>query len=343
MITFLLAGMAAVYSIAFAFVRANSIYSVLCVFFVFLIFSTNRQNPDWLSYIVIFEHPELYAEFGYVWLVNGLKIIGFGHEGVVFFLALVVSATLLRYSKYSPYLSIAILLYTVYPMAIDVTQIRNTFGFFLVLNMLIEIERKRHLLALLFLAAAASFHYFFLSYLLWFLLIACRGVRYWSVAIALSTSMAILILPYVLPLVASTGALRNLSAYLSPEIKYHSLFIWGCVLVFDILVFGFVQRFCMLNEGANERLRKVLYSAMISGIPFLVGLLYVDDFHRFFRSLFILKYLLAAVMWPALSSEGRAVLLIYLLFSVLVFGEYFNHQLNFDSILFGQFISGLSA
>jgi hypothetical protein len=45
-------------------------------------------------------------------------------------------------------------------------------------------------------------------------------------------------------------------------------------------------------------------------------------------------------MWPVLSFQGRSVLLLYLIVSVLFFGGYFNYQLDFDSIMFGQFIGG---
>lgn len=339
MMTFLLSGLGVIYQVLFRAIGANRIYSVVCIFLASALFATNRQNPDWLNYVAIFEQPELYAEVGYVLLVKLLKLLGLGHEGVVLVLAILVCLTFFRYLDYSSCISGAILLYLIYPMAIDITQIRNTFGLFFILNMLIEIERRNFVLALLCLAVAASFHYFFLSYLLLFLLIVTRGARYWSVAIVLSTSIALVLAPYVLSFVISIGVLRNIEAYLSQDIKYHSLLIWGAVLIADILCFGTIRQYFMTPRLFSEKLSDILFSTMVSGIPFLVGLLYVDDFHRFFRSLFLIKYLLASIMWPAISIQGRVLITLYLVLSVAVFGSYFNLQLGFDSILFPPWLA----
>lgn len=317
----------------------RKIFSILFSILIGLFFILNRANHDYAGYVDIFDEPELYAEPGYVLLINVVKFFGnFGHNAILFLLGIFVITTFLRYGKYTTYLCLAMLCYLIFPMPSDIVQIRNTFSLFCLLNAILEYTNKNRILCLCFLVAGASFQYLGLVYFPLFAIITLREKKYYLKLVICLSIASVFLYSTVIKLMSATFGLRNIDFYISNQIKMGSLITWGSILVLDIFVFSYLVKKINTKNCPAISLYGVtiLYSIIVSSLVLIGGLLFLDEFNRVFRSMFVIKYLMGAMMFSYLSNASRLILVTHMLLTSCIFGLYYAYSLNYDYILFGR-------
>lgn len=315
---------------------ASRLSGVFLIFVVTGLFIFNRQNNDYQGYVEIFDNPELYAEIGYVTLVNGIKFLGGSHESVLLALGFLVAFTLLRLEAHSRLIFVALICYFIFPMPVDITQIRNTFALFLFINSLLELSKGRLLFSLLFVLSGVSFHYLGVVYLLiWFALLF-RRFRLFNFAVLFSFVISLISVPILIKYFGDSPAVRTFSYYMADDPKYHSFFIWGIPVVIDILlIFLFFKRY-EFRRNSGYQLIFIFESVIFISFAFLPGLLYVDEFNRLYRTMFILKYFLVALIIPLLDFKRACVLAFYALLSASILAFHYAALLDYDQVLFGM-------
>ena len=157
--------------------KKNAVVTALLFVFILLVFWGNTASPDLEPYRQHYYrygpqpaiHEPLYLFFETLFINAGLSYEVFRGVFVVFGLLFVTRA----FYKLSPYPTLALLLYSIYPMCIDVVQLRFTTGYAIVFYFslfLIDYQRthdlKYILLFLVGIALAAGFHYSCLFYLI---------------------------------------------------------------------------------------------------------------------------------------------------------------------------------
>lgn len=307
--------------------------NILLVFAVFCAFSLNRQNQDYDAYKLIFEQPWGYSEPGYSFLVEAIKLLGGSHEHILIMLAVLVSVTLLRYLKYSPFVGFSLLLYVCFPMPVDVVQIRNTFATFFFLNAVLFIVDRRYFLAAFFCVVAISFHVFALLYTVLVFGALLRNIYGFKFLVFIGAATVGVSLPVLIPIFLASGLFRSIEFYISEQIKLGSFLVWGGGAVFDLFLIYLLGR-RLEFQGEAGRLVSVMIAVLTLGAAMSIGLLYIYEFNRVFRALIIVKYIFWSIVIPRLDYVRGGLLVFYLLLFASFFSLYYDSQLSFDYIIF---------
>lgn len=305
-----------------------------------LFFALNRGNKDYDGYVIIFENPRAYAEPGYVLLIDIIKIFdGGNYNSVLLVLGIFVFATLYRYFNNFNIASLALLCYFIFPMPIDIIQVRNTFLTFFLLNSIFEYSEKKYIRSGIFLAIGSSFHFLGVVYIIPLLVVFVKDKKHFSKMVLLASVAFLLSAPFMIDFIAlSSEGIRNTQSYISKDNKFHSLFLWGSVLVVDLIVCNYFIKKVLNCDVKTIDLINTLYAFMLASITLVGGLLILDEFNRVFRTLFIVKYLLFGIMIPRLSGPNQVILAMYTLLTSVAFGLFYAVSLDYDNILFNNLL-----
>jgi len=118
--------------------------------------------------------------------------------------------------------------------------------------------------------------------------------------------------------------------------KFRSPLIWGTFLILDILIFRYYIKRLPSSGISNQEivLIRSLHGIMFSSLMFVGVLFYLDEFARVFRTLFILKYLLCAIIFKHLSKHNSVQLFIYCFLTSILLSVYYNSSIDVDYVLF---------
>lgn len=326
-----------------AFFRQRTRYSFMyfvSILILAILLAFNRGNPDYDSYIAIFENPQFYAEAGYTFLVKLIKQFGGNsHSQVLLVLGIFFVITLNRFSRYVKNMSFVMLLYALFPYIIDVIQIRNTFMILFVLNALIEYINKRKVKCLIYLILGTSIHSFGIIFIFVFLVInflkresyhklipIVGGINFFAIPITIKILTSYIYIPRVS---------ERLILYIPDSSKFQSLASWGLVLLADVLLFKFIMNHKNLKENTKQtELIKMTYDLIYFGIAIFPGLLYLNEFSRYFRDIFILRYLLIGCALPILNKFEKIFFIFYALASATLFSIiYYFKVVDYNVIL----------
>lgn len=303
-------------------------YSLILIVTPFLMF--NRGNNDYLAYTEAFFYPESHiAEPGYIFLIKIIKLCGgTSHEQVLLVLGIFFAITLYRFAKYTKSINLILSLYVIFPFVLDITQIRNTFMLLFVLNAVLEYYNKSKLKCYILLAVGSTFHFFGILYIFSFLLLDFKrklkkGNNFYKFT-ALFGLANLVLMPFIINIGIRVIPIQNivdsLIAYSSADIKIFSLLAWGGILLSDLIVFRFfIKHLNSSKRIKNKELIQTLYDLMFIGIIFLGFLLYLFEFNRFFRNLFIIKYLLVGFMLPNMHRDEKILIISYLVITSALF------------------------
>ena len=132
--------------------RKNAIVTTLVFLFITIVFCGNTSSPDLEIYKLHYYgtiSQSVISEPLFVLFESAFKNSGFSYEvfrGV--FAILGLSLITLVFCKYSPYPALALLMYSIYPMTIDVVQLRFTIGYSIVffgISYLLDYHRTHHI------------------------------------------------------------------------------------------------------------------------------------------------------------------------------------------------------
>lgn len=131
---------------------------------IFILIAFNRMNADYQGYLGSYTNNDPQNEIGYNLLVHLLNGLGLPFESILLLMGILVFLVFFFYSSQQN-ASLAALAYLIYPLALDLPQVRNLFMYMIVLLTIYLIrDRNRVALAGGF-ALSATFHYFGLIYL----------------------------------------------------------------------------------------------------------------------------------------------------------------------------------
>lgn len=317
--------------------RQINIISILMIA-PFLIY--NRGNPDYYGYFEMFSNPETYAEGGYSFLIKIIKWCGGNsHEQVLLVLGIFLVVTIYRFTKYVKSMNLVVLLYVLFPYVIDIIQIRNTFMVLFVLNAVIEYNNNKKIKCLLFLILGATFHSFGLVYIVAFLAINfIEPNKYHKVMIA-TGFLNFVFMPTIIKVITRYIPIQRvadrLSIYTADTNKFKSLSIWGLILFFDLVIFGIIVNKKNEEENTTKKgLIQFLYDLIYFGIAFYPCLLYLNESSRFFRNMFIFKYLLLACALPKMTKNEKVIFILYIVSTAILLSVLFSTDIvNYNDIL----------
>ena len=131
---------------------------------IFILIAFNRMNADYKGYLGSYTNNDPQNEIGYNLLVHLLNGLGLPFESILLLMGILVFLVFYFYSSKQK-ASLAALAYLIYPLALDLPQVRNLFMYTIALLTLCLVrDRNRVALAGGF-ALSATFHYFGLLYL----------------------------------------------------------------------------------------------------------------------------------------------------------------------------------
>lgn len=292
----------------------------------FLMF--NRGNNDYLGYTEMFFYPEGYAEPGYSFLIKIIKLCGgTSHDQVLLVLGILFAVTLYRFAKYTNSMNLILFLYVIFPFVLDITQIRNTFMLLFVLNAIPEYYYKSKVKCYIFLIIGTTFHYFGIFYIISFILLEFKKKKNLYIILMLVGLANLIVMPYLIKFGISYIPIPRIVdrlSYYSSGIKIKSLLIWGGILLSDLIVLKFFMKH--LNSSGrnqNKEIIQMLYDLMYTGVIFLGCTMYLFEFNRFFRNLFIIKYLLVGFALPSMNRDEKILIILYLVLTSVIFAYAF--------------------
>lgn len=319
--------------------KNNKILDFFLIILISFFIAFNRGNYDYDGYVAIFEDPESYAEPGYVMLVNCIKYFGVGgHESIVFILGTLIAVTFFRYSKYLKSMGLLLVCYFIFPFPSDIVQIRNTFSMFFLLNSLIEYNEKKYFRGHALLAIGLSFHYLGFIYILPLFFLSLREKKYYLNIVLVLSFFLILFMPLILTgIKMDIEKIRNVTNYLSEENKLHSLIIWGIMACLDLIVFSNFIRKMKNCDDKSLHFIMFLKGFMTASLVLLAGMLYIDEFNRVFRTVFVIKYILAGMVTSHLIKHEKIKLSLYVISTSFVFGLYYANGIDYSYIIFTNY------
>lgn len=324
-------------------IRSHGFWSILFLFFIFLLFAFNRQNHDYEAYIEIFNSPAAYAEPGYAFLVSIVKYFGGNHEVIVFMLGTFVLVTFTRvYYVFEvndlSYFFAFLFFYFLFPMAIEIIQIRSTFAFLIFLNAIMLVFQNKPFMSFFVILAAPFFHLFGLIYIIiWiYFVLDFYDWKMYKKLFRLSALLSFTLVFLIPKLLPELDGLRTLQYYISLTPKFHSFIFWSVPYLIDMMVFTYFYRRCTIyNEQCGKDKLKYLISLFYVFSLFMPFILYIDEFNRFFRACIIFKYIIFMVIAPRLSFNNKLLCFLYVLFFTLIYGVYYFLALDYDYVFFG--------
>ncbi|MEV5029138.1 EpsG family protein [Paenibacillus sp. LPE1-1-1.1] len=347
--------------IRFKFLKQISLLFVL----MFLVFNTD--NPDFQIYNEIFEFndPNGIADIGFIMIIKLIKYLGGDSYRIILIIqALLLFITFSRFSKYIKNINFVILLYFIFPYIMDVIQVRNNLMFFLVLNALIEYIHNKKVKSLIFLIFATMLHSFgFVFFIVFFVieLFVSRSVRigerldshkigyqnnkvFYNIIITLGIINIIAGRSFV-DLILNKFPIEfvrvKIQYYYADSLNLGTLFSWSLLLIVDIIIFyNLIKRKeQQLNKSNNIKMITILYFFLFTGILLLGCMLYLFEFNRFYRGLFIVKYLLYGCIEKYLNEKEKLFMRAYLILtSVLMAVIYYLRGIDYDHILWSNLL-----
>lgn len=326
--------------------KLEKFFVLFFLLFIFLLVSLNRHNQDYEAYVHIFNNPEGYAEPGYVFLIKLVKLFNGSHDSILCLLALLTILTFARicncfkFDGYGyGYFYSFLLFYFIFPLAIDIVQIRNTFSMLLFINSIVFAFESRILLSFIFVLLAPLFHFFGLLYIvIWFVFVlGMYNWRYYKLLYVFFVIASVLMTVLIPKIIYMFDGVRTLSHYISPTVKLHSFAFWGVPLLLDVFVLKFLYKNGVVfkNTYSDFYVRNILNILCIFSL-FIPLILYLDEFNRFFRTALIFKYIAFITLAPFLSFNSKAFLFFYIFFISALYGVYYFNALGYDYVLFGS-------
>jgi hypothetical protein len=248
---------------------------LLCSFISF-----NRWTLDYETYKINYQNFEKLKDRGYLALVKTLNRYLLPYESVLLilgFLTFIVLLVVIKNCRNNIYI---LMLYSVYPLALDITQTRN-FYFTIFLLLSLDLLNTKNKLSYMFYALGCAFHRVGASYLPFFFLNKLSLKNFYR-AIALLTLFNYCFLKFTLPVLFGLYPDKltiyvNKKAFFAPSFLYYFIFI-----LMDIAIA------CRIKKKSNSDI--VLFKLAFYPLIFLPFFQYFTSVGRIYRNLFLMKF-----------------------------------------------------
>lgn len=276
--------------------RIHRISYILVLIFVYIIFAFSTNNPDYNVYRNWYIRTGNFGlmdrfEIGFSLLMLLGNIMGLNYQQFIMVVAaiglLLIGVSLQDYCKYP---TIALILYTLYPLLFDIVQIRNFLAgavIFFALRYLKKFDRKNVILYLLFLLLACSFHITSVFYILY---MAAYFKDYKKVLKIVGISFLIMLFGYVafhtiiLKIVGLFGDIGYIEAGSSIK-KVLGYGLFSILAIVMMYVYHF-DRY-KINRNNNGYIDKVIPILLFCCLAISI----TSQAYRFFRNMSLIVYI----------------------------------------------------
>lgn len=324
----------------------SRLLSIIPFLLLWVTFSFNRYNNDYLDYSRLFVEYDLTGnfEFGYAYLVLFFYYFGFDHNAIIFLTGSLLLYVFFRKTKGVRYTSLVVFLYCLYPLYFDLNQIRNTIMYLLVFLSLSSIEYRQPVRHYIIIFLSFTIQKFSLVYLPFYTL--CRASRkqfilamfFGLVLVSLFSQFIISGLAWLYP--------SKMGSYLLREPGFGVLIVFSYVFL-DIFTIWWVDKKTRNRMSFLERNRvEIMYRFIWLTILMLPFTFYFLEVKRMQRNAVLVKYIYCASLMPHMSfGDKMATILLLLVSTFLPFlVVLYNNELddfndldeNFVAYLFGS-------
>lgn len=274
---------------------------------IFILIAFNRMNADYKGYLGSYTNNDPQNEIGYNLLVHLFNGLGLPFESILLLMGILVFLVFYFYSN-KQHASVAALAYLIYPLALDLPQVRNLFMYMVVLLTLYLVrDRNRVALAGGF-ALSATFHYFGLIYLPFAWLVKIERKQFYRrlaliFAIISAGSLIARFFPARMPeLIAS-----EISGF---DWFYYAIQILHVTL--DVALIWWVDQHSRTRNQTASRestLQELMYRFSWFSVIEIPLVAFSNEMYRFRRNAQLIKYLYTANALKSMSRRDRWVTL----------------------------------
>ncbi len=274
---------------------------------VFILIAFNRMNADYEGYLGSYTNNNPQNEIGYNLLVHLFNSIGLPFESILLLMGILAFLVFYFYSN-KQHASVAALAYLVYPLALDLPQIRNLFMYMIVLLTLYLVrDRNRVALAGGF-ALSATFHYFGLIYLPFAWLVKPDRNKFYRGLVLIfgiisAGSLAARFFPDRMPeLIAS-----EISEF---DWFYYAIQVMHVAL--DLVLIWWVDQHSRVRTKSTTKehtMQEMMYRFSLYTVIEIPLVAFSNEMYRFRRNAQLIKYLYTANALKSMSRRDRWVTL----------------------------------
>lgn len=316
------------------------------VLIIFIVFAINWDNPDYIAYKNIYEGYDVSVEYAYVMLNKILREIGLNYAMYRVILSLLVIFIIHNaFSRILPikYLFFLFSLYVIYPMSLDIIQIRNFIAMALFLFGFIEYttrDKYGRLFFITILIIASCIHKLFIIYFIYILydyISNCKILKY-AYIIILSISVSFVFYPYMFLKLNIINDFFELYAENKIHLIYLNIkqgaYVYYLLSIFITLLTYFsykniVDPLTLTIKYENEDCRNIyrfvkgVLSIDLIMLLFMPCVFFTYSFFRFFRNIVLLNYAcwLLTMKYVNKRKKGLLLILILIIISILYLFE----------------------
>ncbi|MDD2457662.1 MAG: EpsG family protein [Eubacteriales bacterium] len=274
---------------------------------IFILVAFNRMNADYKGYLGSYTNNNPQNEIGYNLLVRLLNGLGLPFESILLLMGILVFLVFYFYSS-KQHASLAALAYLIYPLALDLPQVRNLFMYMIALLTLYLIrDRNRVALAGGF-ALSATFHYFGLLYLPFAWLVkAERKQFYQRLALIFAIISVGTLVARFLP--------DRMPELIASEISEFDWFYYAIQVIHVALDVALIWWVDQHSRGKNElknqenTMQELMYRFSWYSIIEIPLVAFSNEMYRFRRNAQLIKYIYSANAIKSMTRRDRWVTL----------------------------------
>ncbi|MGL4861778.1 MAG: EpsG family protein [Cetobacterium sp.] len=316
----------------------KKILDLMGIILIIFFYSNNRWNNDYEAYSgSYFSSPELYAEKGYVILVELVKIINGNFNYILFLVSIFIIYTMYTSLKKSN-LFLMCIFYFIYPFILDLNQIRNTIMIFCIVNSLRLFNDKRKVLSYMFFIVAITFQKLGFIYIPFILFLKNKTIKFMYVFSILCYFLSFLVcskLEEILILLTRYGLLKGITMKLNiytRSFSFSTLILWTTIFLFDIF---FIKK---LRGQKKEENLEIYYKFLLYAGSLIPLFCVVAELNRIYRNIFFLKYIiLLSLISDKKNITKICIVLITTVTSLFLLFLLYLRGLEIDKTLFSFF------
>ncbi|WP_146200411.1 EpsG family protein [Paenibacillus agaridevorans] len=293
--------------------------AVTPLFFLFAMVAFNRDNRDYFNYERAFYDEYFRDSFepGYGLLIEVLKSIGLGHEGIIFIAGSLLIVTMLRMLKGSLNVNLVVFFYCAFPLIYDINQTRNLIMYLVLVLALIYVVENKKIKFYLMMLTAASFHLIGLFYIpfywfsKWDRKKFMRVLKLTTITLGIGAPLVITGLSLLFP--------DKAGYYLNRPPGYGIILYFVCA-IFDYFTVWWVDKKIGLNIVEDEKPRmEVMYRFVWFPVISLPFLFFFAEFSRIQRNVLLVKYIYCAIAMKYMNIKQRLITVFLLLIPVSIY------------------------
>ncbi|MGL5931836.1 MAG: EpsG family protein [Cetobacterium sp.] len=314
----------------------RKIYGLLFSILIIIIITNNKWSNDYEAYSgIYFEMPEIYAEYGYVILIKIIKFFNLRFSSVLFFMSIFL-LYLLKNIKNKYYI---LLLYLIYPLVLDLNQIRNTIMIFFIILSLESVYKNRTIKSYIYLIVSISIQSLGYVYIPFYLFFKNKKIntcyKYTGFLYILNTIICIFLYKILINIqrlsILNRVILRAI--HYSRSVSYSTLILWTGLFLVDIYI---IQNLLKQNKDGDNCFvyyKFILYSGSL--IPFFAV---VSELNRIYRNIFLIKYIYIFYLIEKNKIKPIRYFLLYFFINIILLFLLYVRGLEIDKTIFSFLI-----